>query len=119
MDRAFNGLEPLFEKVDAYYKTSLELYKLKLIGKTAEIASTIVSRGAVIIALCLFFVFASIGLALWLGDVLGKSYFGFFCVAGLFIVTGLVIYYFLHNYVKQKMSNGLIAEFFNETNEAN
>lgn len=114
MENAFNNIEPLFEKIETYGKTSFELYKLKTISKTAEVASTFVSRGAVVVVVFLFMVFASIGLALWLGDLLGEPYLGFLCVASFYILLGVVLFYFLHNFIKRKISNSIISAIFNK-----
>jgi hypothetical protein len=114
MENTLNRMESLFERVEDFGKTSFELYKLKTISKTAEVVSTFVSRGAVVIVLSMFLVFTSIGLALWLGDLLGKPYLGFFCVAAFYIVLGGVLYYFLHQYIKRQVSNSIISEVFNK-----
>lgn len=107
-------LEPLFDRAEDYAKTSFELYKLKTISKTAEVVSTFVSRGAVVIVLSMFLVFASIGLSLWLGDLLGKTYLGFLCVAAFYLVLGGVIYHLLHKCIKKQISNSIISEVFNK-----
>lgn len=114
MENTFNHIEPLFEKIEVYGKTSFELYRLKTINKTAEVVSTFVSRGAVVIVLSMFLLFASIGLALWLGDLLGEPYLGFLCVAAFYIVLGGVLFYLLHNFIKRKVSNSIISEVFNK-----
>lgn len=114
MENRMYILEPLFDRAEDYAKTSFELYKLKTISKTAEVVSTFVSRGAVLIVLSMFLVFVSIGLALWLGDLLGKTYLGFFCVAAFYIVLGGVLFYFLHQYIKRQVSNSIISEVFNK-----
>lgn len=114
MENAFDNIEPLFEKIENYGKTSLELYKLKTINKTTSVASTLVSRGTVVVVLLMFLLFASIGLALWLGDILGKPYLGFLCVATFYVLLGGVLYFFLHNFIKRKVSNSIISEIFNK-----
>ena len=114
MANTVNHIELLFEKIENYGKTSYKLYQLKAISKTAKIVSIFLSRGAVVIVLSMFLVFASIGLALWLGDVLGKPYLGFFCVAAFYMVLGVVLYYFLHNFIKRKISNSIILEILND-----
>lgn len=114
MKNTLNRMESLFEKIEDFGTTSFELYKLKTISKTAEVVSTFVSRGAVVIVLSMFLVFASIGLALWIGDLLGKTYLGFFCVATFYIVLGGVLFYFLHQFIKRQVSNSIISEVFNK-----
>jgi ABC-type multidrug transport system fused ATPase/permease subunit len=110
MESTLNRMEPLFERAEKYGKTSFELYKLKTISKTAEVVSTFVSHGAVIIVLSMFLVFASIGVALWLGGLLGTIYLGFFCIAAFYIMLGVVLYFFLHRTIQRKISNAIISQ---------
>jgi len=112
MENTENQIEPLFEKIENYGKTTLELYKLKAIRKSVEVTSTFVSRSIVIIVLSMFLVFASFGLALWLGEILGKPYLGFLCVASLYFVLGGVLFFLLHNFIKRKISNLMILRIF-------
>ncbi len=106
-------LEPLFDKTEDFAKTSFELYKLKSVSKLAALVSTLISRGSVIVALSLFMVFVNIGLAIWLGDILGKLYLGFFCIAGFYVLLATVLYFFMHNYIKQQISNVIVSEILN------
>lgn len=110
METQQNYIEPLIERAENYGKTSLELIKLKTVEKTADVVSTSVSRGAAILFLTMFTVIINIGIALWLGDVLGKSYYGFFCVAGFYGIVGGVLYFFMHNWIKERVSNSLISQ---------
>ena len=103
-------IEPLLERAEAYGKTSYELIKLKAVDKTADITSTLVSRGAVVLVLSMFIVIVNIGIALWLGDILGKSYYGFFCIAGFYGIVGGVLYFFMHDTIKKRVSNSLISQ---------
>lgn len=113
MENRMYILEPLFDRAEDYAKTSFELCKLKTVSKSAEVVSTFVSRGSVIIALSLFMVFVNIGLAIWLGDILGKLYLGFFCIAVFYVLLAIVIYFFMHNYIKKQVSNVIVSEMLN------
>jgi len=106
-------IEPLLLKAETYGKTSLELIKLKTIDKTSDIISTAVSRGSVVLVLSIFSVMINIAIALWLGDIFGKSYYGFFCVAGFYAVCGLVLYFFAHTWIKKRVSNSIISQILN------
>lgn len=113
MENTFDPIKPLFEKIKAYGKTSYELYKLKTVSKTAEVISSLVARLAVVIILFMFLIFASLGLALLLGDTLGKFYLGFLCVAAFYSLLG-IIFYFTHHFIKRKISNSIISEILNK-----
>ena len=113
MEDRIHFIEPLFERAEAYGKTSYELFKLKALDRTAAVVSTVVSRGAVLIVLSMCIMISNIGAALWLGDLLGKSYDGFFCVAGFYGIIGGVLYFFMHNRIKKSVSNSIISQLLN------
>jgi sterol desaturase/sphingolipid hydroxylase (fatty acid hydroxylase superfamily) len=113
MEDKMNFIEPIFERVGEYGKTSFELFKLKTIDKTAGVASTFISRATAILMLFMFILILTIGVALWLGDLLGKSYYGFFCVAGFYALIGGVLYFFMHDFIKKIISNSIISHLLN------
>jgi hypothetical protein len=101
-------LESLLEKASEYGKTSLELVKLKSIDKATDVVSTIVPHSVVFVLAASFMLFLNLGLALWLGDILGKMFYGFFVVAAFYILTGLIIHFFMHNWIKKLVGNYFI-----------
>ncbi|MDP3557625.1 MAG: hypothetical protein Q8T03_09640 [Bacteroidota bacterium] len=113
MENLTTIFDPLFEKAEAYGKTSLEIAKLKALDKTSEVASNIASRGIVFLVLSLFVVTLSIGVALWLGSILGEVYYGFFCVAGFYALLGIVLYFFLHDKISRAIGNSIISNVLN------
>lgn len=113
MENQTTFVEPLFERAEEYGKTSYELFKLKTVDKTAGIASTFISRSVAILVLSMFIIIASIGIALWLGDLLGKSYYGFFFVAGFYGIVGGVLYFLMNNWIKKRVSNSIISQMLN------
>jgi hypothetical protein len=110
MEQSKTFIEPLFAKAESYGKTSLRLIKLKAIDKISNLISAIVSNAILVFVLSFFVVSANIGLALWLGDILGKSYYGFFCVAGLYGLIGGIYYFIIQNKIKQSIRNSIISE---------
>lgn len=113
MENKIIFMEPLIERVEEYGKTSYELFKLKTVDKTAGIISAFVTRSIFILILSIFIFILSIGAALWLGDVLGKSYYGFFCVAGFYgIIVGGVCF-FTRNRIKKSVNNSIISQLLN------
>lgn len=113
MENKISILESLFERVKSYTEISLELYKLKTLDKSKNVISTLVSRGIVVILFSVFIVTLNIGIALWLGDLLGKSYYGFFCIAGFYGIIGIIVYFLMHNYIKKRVSNSIITQVLN------
>ena len=103
-------IETLFEKATDYGKTSFELVKLKAIDKTSDIVSSVIPHSAVIVLLTLFMLFLNLGIAFWLGEIIGQIFFGFFIVAGFYILAGLVLHLFMHDWLKNKIYNYFIKQ---------
>jgi fatty acid desaturase len=101
-------LESLLEKANDYGKTSYELLKLKALDKSSEIVSSLVPHSLVFILIASFMLFLNLGLALWLGELLGKLFYGFFVVAAFYVISGLVIHFFMHNWLKRLAGNYFI-----------
>jgi hypothetical protein len=106
-------MEPLFASAETFGKTSLEIIKFKTIDKTAGVVSTLISRGAAVLVFAMFTIIVNIGIALWLGDLLGKPYYGFLYVAAFYGLLGVVLYFFTHAWVKKNISNSIITQMLN------
>ena len=100
----------LFEKAEAYSKSSIELFKLEAIDKSADVVSSLVSRLAVFLAMTLFIIIISIGLALWAGELLGKTYYGFFAVAGFYVILAILLRSIRREWIKKPVSNSIISQ---------
>ena len=103
-------LESLFERVEAYGKTTLELSKYKVIETMSVVITLLTSRFIVFIVMVLFVSFLSFGMALYLGDLLEKPYFGFFIVAAFYLVLGVILFFSLHKWIKEPISDLLISQ---------
>ena len=106
-----NNLESLIERGSDYLETRLELVKLQAVGKASEATSGLISGVVIISIFTLCFLILNIGIALLLGEVTGRSYFGFFALAGFYLVTGLIFYAMRHKWIKEPMTNRLIKKF--------
>jgi len=89
-------IESLFEKVEDYGRTTIQLFKLNTIDKSADLASSLATKAVIFIFVAMFILSINIGFALWLGEVLGKSYYGFFVTGGLYAFIAIPVYNFRH-----------------------
>jgi hypothetical protein len=110
MEENAKMIESLIEKSIDYGKTSFELGKLKALDKTSDVASSFIPHSAVFILLASFILFLNIGVALWLSEILGKSYYGFFVVASFYAVLGIIIHFFMHKWLKNLFQNYFIKQ---------
>ena len=103
-------VETLFERAEDYSKTTVELFKLKAINKSSDVISSLVSRLAVLMVVAFFILIVSIGVALFLGELLGKSYYGFFIIGILYALIAILLHVFRHQWVKYPISNSIIKQ---------
>ena len=103
----------LFEKTGDYLETRLDLLKLRAIDKTSDVTSSLVSRIAIAIILFLAILIVNIGLSLWVGELVGKVYVGFFIVAAFYALLALIIYVFRKAWIKDPVTNILIKKLLN------
>lgn len=111
-------VEMLIDKIEQYGKTSMELYKLKAIDKTTDVFASLASRIVIFGIIALFFILFTIGIALYLGDVLGKSYYGFFAVAGFYVLVAIILLIIRKPYLEKTFNNYIINQIFKEKENA-
>jgi hypothetical protein len=110
METTANLIESLFEKAETYGKTTYELSKLKLLETTTMVVSSLVAKLSVIIMISMFVFVLSMAIALWLGELLGKFYYGFFIVAAFYLAAAFVLHFFLHKWIKKPITEIIIKQ---------
>lgn len=103
-------IENLFEKAEIYSKTSLELIKSEAVYKLSDIASNLAVKLAITFVFVLFLLFTNIGLALFLGDFLGATFYGFIIVGLIYLLIAILIYVFQEEWIKTPVSNFIISK---------
>ena len=108
MENQATPVELLIDRAKSYAETRFDLLKLKTIDKSSSFLSLLIAMLVIIligfIALMLF----SVGIALLLGNWLGGSYYGFFIVAGLYLITGFVLDSNRDKLLKSPFANAMI-----------
>jgi hypothetical protein len=110
MEQQETALENLLDRTEEYGKSTLELIKLKALDKSSDIVSSVVPHSVVLILVSSFLLFFNLGMALWLGEILGESFYGFFTVAVFYVIIGLVIHFFMHKWIKKSVRNYVIKQ---------
>lgn len=108
-------LELLLEKAEDYGNTTIELMKLKAINKSADIFSSLALKIVFFAIVALFIVIANVGVALWIGDLLGKPYYGFFIVAACYGLAAILLRSYLYDWVKVPISNFIITQMLKQS----
>ena len=111
-------IETLIDKAEQYGKTSIELYKLKAIDKSTDIFASLASRTVILVIISLFFILLTIAIALYLGDILGKSYYGFFIVSGFYGLVLILLSIFRKPFLEENFNDYIINQIFKEKKNA-
>lgn len=104
----------LFERAEDYTKTSIELFKLNAVDKSAEIVSSLFSLLVVILTVVLSIIIISIGGALWLGKLLGDSFYGFFIIGAFYLLGAILLHVFREQWLKYPVSNSIIKQMMKQ-----
>lgn len=110
METATDIIESIIEKAEEYGKTSIKLSKLVALESVADVMSTLITRISVILVFSMFIFVVSIGASLAIGDMMGKLHYGFFIVAGFYLITGIVLHFLLHKSIKKQISQLLLKQ---------
>jgi len=113
MENKNNSVETLFETAGDYVETKIELLKLQAVNTTSDVTSSIVSKFAMIVVICLTIIILNVGIAIWIGDMLGKMYYGFFIVSGFYILLSVLLYFFGNKWIKGPVNDRLIKKMLN------
>jgi fatty acid desaturase len=103
-------MEPLLEKTADLAITTLQLAKLKAIDKTSDVVSSFVPHWIVLVILTFFMVFLSIGLSMFISEIVGKTWSGFIIVAGFYALVAFILHFFMHKRIKKHIRNYVIRQ---------
>lgn len=113
----FEKVEDLAEKVKDYLNTRISLVKLQFAARTSKVLSNLIASLVVFLILMLFIIFAGIALALALSAWIGPLYSGFLIVAGLFLLTGIIIWKKRESLLRIPIMNSIISQLSNDDEE--
>lgn len=104
----------LFQRAEDYGKTTLNLLKLNTIDKSADVASSLVSKLAVIMTVVFSVLIISVGAALWLGKLIGEDFYGFYIIGGLYAIFAILLQVFRDKWIKYPVSNSIIEQMLKQ-----
>jgi hypothetical protein len=114
MEENKTPVEVLLEHSQAYVKTGIQLFKFKATDKVAEIVSNIASGFVILILLTLLFLNLNVGIALLIGNSLGKLWLGFLILSGFYGFVLLIVYLFRNRWIKKPIANSVITQLLKE-----
>ena len=113
MENQPNTLGSLLENANDYLETNVELIKLRAIDRTSDISSSFVSKMTILVFILHGVFILNMGLAFWIGELLGKIYLGFFIVAGFYTLIALILHLFRDSWLKEPLNSMIIKKLLN------
>jgi lipopolysaccharide export LptBFGC system permease protein LptF len=105
-----SNIEALFSKTGEYLETRIDLFKLKAVDSSSNAVASLTWRMVVLWISMFSFFFLNLGLSIWIGNVLGQLFYGFFIVGIFYLLTGLIIYLFRHTCIKMPVNDLLVKK---------
>ena len=113
MENETNSIESLLKKTGDFLETKIELLKLQAVDKVTNVTSSLASGVILMMVIFLMLFSFNIGIAVWLGDLLGQVYYGFFIVGGFYLLLAIIIFAFRSSLLKKPLLNILVKKMLN------
>lgn len=110
-------IEVLFGLAEECGTTSIELYKHQAIEKIAKIFSALASSVVITMLMALFTICLNIGLAIWFGELLGKMYYGFFIIAGFYLIVSVIVILYKKLWIEDLVRDTIIDKLMEKEME--
>jgi len=110
MEDQQNDIDMLLSDAGDYIETRATLWKLKAIESLADVSGELVAGLGMIVITSFVVIIFSIGLALLIGDWLGRGFYGFFIIGGVYGILTLIVYSRRSRWLKDPFSNMLIRK---------
>ncbi len=107
----------LYEDFLKYIDLKFDYYKLDLIERLVLLLTKGFSIAILFIVIPMTFFFLFMALAFFLGDLLGKDYWGFFIVAAAVFMVGSIFLLFRRLILTNPIINALIQAVFNPSDK--
>jgi hypothetical protein len=101
-------VDGLVDEVVSYSKKQINELSSLIAMKTSIILASLVYVLILVGMAMLTFIFFAITFAIYLGDVLGKTYYGFLITGGIVALITLLIYLWGHQSIANRIKNHLI-----------
>ena len=102
----------LYKDFRKYIKLQLDYYKLDAVETIVVFITKVFSFAIIWAVIPVAAFFALIGLSLFLGDLLGANYWGFFIVTGVVALFGLILYLLRKPIFTNPIINALVTAVF-------
>ena len=102
---------PILDQLKEYAETQIKLAKYEAIDRSSKFMASFITDMIVAVIFVLAFLFLSFAIAFVLSRLLGSNWAGFGCMAGIYIIMGLIIIW-KKDKIQTPLVNLFIKKFF-------
>ncbi len=117
MEKTFEKVEELAGDLKEYVNTRIESVKFTAAEKISRMVAKVVAVAVVVVVFLFFIGFASIGLAIVLGEWIGNPWAGFLVVGGLYLLIGIIVFFARGSLIGLPVMNAVIQQIFKNDDE--
>lgn len=109
-----DAINDAIDDIKTYVDLRMQLIQLNISEKIAVALAKMITTGAALVLLLLFFLFGSLALAFFLGNCLNNTAAGFAILAGFYLLLAIIMMSFGKNKLRIKLINAFIKQFNND-----
>ena len=117
MENTFAKVEELADHVKEYINNRIASMKLSVAEKISAVLSNIIALLIVLTVFVFFIVFSGIALAFLFAKLTGEYYWGFLIVAGIYGLTGILVWTLKEKIIRLPIMNAILQQLFKEEND--
>lgn len=110
MEETTQIIKNLLVSTNEYGKAKYRLILMKLIDRISDDISSFIANLFLLFTVACFLLFANFGIAIWLGDILGSPFYGFYTVAGFYLIFSFLIHLFFKKWIKRRFHDIIISK---------
>jgi len=114
MDIQMEKLEKLIQNFERMTSVAVLLIKLKILKLFSQVVSRVLAKLVLIIIFLLSLLCLTIGVAMMLGELLGKLYLGFLCVCGFYLIIGIILAFKSKPWLENPIGNMIVRKVTKE-----
>lgn len=119
MSETFTKAEELAGHVKEYVHVKIESAKLNVAEKTSGVIANLAAGLVILLVFILFLFFAGISGAIALSGWIGKPFSGYLIVAGIFLLTGIIVWAMKTRIIQIPVMNSIIHQLFKKEPDEN
>ena len=108
MSEVKDHFDILITNIKDYINTNIKLVKLKVTDKSSAAIGSIAAIVIVTFIMLLFLIFVSTAVAILISNLLDSPSSGYFIVAGLYLIIGILLFVNRDNWIVTPLGNAII-----------